>query len=78
MSTLTTVDQDIFQNASSAVRFITYEEHMLSSDYLNTFLGSSSTPVLGLSASYGSKNELSYLAIATGTLVLLVDRKSVV
>ena len=69
---LTAVNQDIFRHKYPPIYFTTYEEHLLSSESLDTLLESSYSTVLGLSASYNSKSELSCLAVATDTLVLLI------
>ena len=69
---LTAVNQDIFRHKYPPIYFTTYEEHLLSSEPLDTLLESSYSTVLGLSASYNSKSELSCLAVATDTLVLLI------
>ncbi|KAK7681802.1 hypothetical protein QCA50_015149 [Cerrena zonata] len=72
MTTSVAVRQDIFKKSYPSITVISIEEHLLTNDYLKSFLAASHSTTLGLSAIYEKKCKLSHLAIATASVVLLV------
>lgn len=73
MAALMTIDQDIFKGIYSPVRAIVTDERSLTADYLDTFLETSSSMTLGISAAYSKKGELSWVALATDNLALIIQ-----
>lgn len=76
MPTPITVEQDIFKKVYPPLQVVLIEERRLTTKFLDTFLNSSNSITLGISAIYGKKSELSFLAIATDSFVLLIQLSS--
>ncbi|KAK7690914.1 hypothetical protein QCA50_006017 [Cerrena zonata] len=66
------MEQDIYKEPYYPVEVISLDENLLTPDYFDLCFDNSNSTTLGISALYGKKSELSHLAIATDSLVLLI------